>query len=348
MVGSTEMNLSEFRKVFSEEFGFISEAFSRCQWPKPVESDGEEEEEDDDNDSDNEAGNVSSDEDEKEIIATDSESQEEPTNVKNFKGTKNRAGTIQELLQKHNEIRSNDKKESRKRKHEEPKKKHKQKKKRKKAAENVASTGKSPAEGGTPKKTNSTKGETKSADGNQDPKQETVNNKPQKQTRAPIKHGADVVVNEEGSMLFSKLAFSDSVGELKPQLGGPKQPKHILGKLEKVNKLISSLEERGKKDKAQRLKENMSWSNAFYKAEGAKVKDSTAKVQKSVKQLAKRKRASERKWKKRLDEIKTKKETKDKKREQHIQKRVDQKKERKLKKLIRRGRFIPELKTKPS
>ncbi|XP_012253831.2 surfeit locus protein 6 homolog [Athalia rosae] len=148
------------------------------------------------------------------------------------------------------------------------------------------------------------------------------------------------IFNSEGKMVFSKFDFS-AIGAKKVQPKEDKDPKKLLLKLEKQKQKINDLEQAGKKDVADELKEKQAWKTVLAKASGEKIRDNPELLKKSVKKEEQKKKRSLKKWDSRLEGVQKALNEKQQKRQENIQKRKKEKKVNKLKKAAKRGRIIP-------
>ena len=147
-------------------------------------------------------------------------------------------------------------------------------------------------------------------------------------------------VKTEKGVVFSKFDFKDSNNpdkEKKKNL----DPQTALNKLKKDKEKIKMWEDKGKLEKAARIENNIAWDNALSKAQGEKVKDDPALLKKSIKKKKQIKSSSKKKWDKRGEEVKKKEKAFVEKREENINKRIKDKKEKKMKKLVAKGRHVP-------
>ena len=81
--------------------------------------------------------------------------------------------------------------------------------------------------------------------------------------------------------------------------------------------------------------------NAISKAQGEKVKDDVTLLKKSIKKQKQIKTSSKKKWDKRAEDVKSKESAFVEKREGNLNKRIKEKKEKKIKKLVAKGRHVP-------
>merc|ERR1712025_529590 len=104
---------------------------------------------------------------------------------------------------------------------------------------------------------------------------------------------------------------------------------------------IKMWEEKGRKEKAAKIENNIAWDKALNKAQGEKVKDDVGLLKKSIKKQKQIKTSSKKKWEKRADEVKNKESAFVEKRETNLNKRIKEKKDKKMKKLAAKGRHVP-------
>ena len=100
-------------------------------------------------------------------------------------------------------------------------------------------------------------------------------------------------------------------------------------------------EEKGKTEKASKIENNIAWENAINKAQGEKVKDDVSLLKKSIKKNKQIKNSSKKKWDTRSEEVKSKENAFVEKREGNLNKRIKEKKDKKIKKLVAKGRHVP-------
>uniref|UniRef100_A0A8D8WJU8 Surfeit locus protein 6 homolog n=1 Tax=Cacopsylla melanoneura TaxID=428564 RepID=A0A8D8WJU8_9HEMI len=141
-----------------------------------------------------------------------------------------------------------------------------------------------------------------------------------------------------GSIVFNKIDIVDETENDRPS---KQRPKVALDKLEKTQRLISKLKEKGNVDKAAAIQKKVLWSNVMDKAEGVKVKDDKERIKKSIKRVEERKKKSEKKWKERIEHTQSKIEAKQKKRKDNLKSRKTDNIKKKIKKSIKKGRTIP-------
>ncbi|XP_026686250.1 surfeit locus protein 6 homolog isoform X4 [Diaphorina citri] len=155
--------------------------------------------------------------------------------------------------------------------------------------------------------------------------------------KATIKPVTEVPV-AKGSIVFNKLDVVDESVKAKP---AKDRPQVALQKLEKTQRLISKLKEKGNIDKAAKIQDKVLWNNVLNKAEGVRVKDDKEKIKKSIKRVEDRKKKSEKKWKERIEHTQKQMESRQKKRKENLKSRKDQKIKKKIKKSIKKGRTLP-------
>lgn len=147
-------------------------------------------------------------------------------------------------------------------------------------------------------------------------------------------------VKTDKGVVFSKFDFKDDMApkeEQKKKL----DPQAALNKLKKNKEKVKMWEEKGKTEKAAKIENNIAWDNALSKSQGEKVKDDVTLLKKSIKKNKQIKTSSKKKWDKRADEVKSKESAFVEKREGNLNKRIKDKKEKKIKKLVAKGRHVP-------
>ena len=147
-------------------------------------------------------------------------------------------------------------------------------------------------------------------------------------------------VKTEKGVIFSKFDFKDDMtpkDEQKKKL----DPQGALNKLKKSKEKIKMWEEKGKTEKASKIENNIAWENAINKAQGEKVKDDVSLLKKSIKKNKQIKNSSKKKWDKRSEDVKSKENAFVEKREGNLNKRIKEKKDKKIKKLVAKGRHVP-------
>ncbi|KAG8222909.1 hypothetical protein J437_LFUL003554 [Ladona fulva] len=145
---------------------------------------------------------------------------------------------------------------------------------------------------------------------------------------------AKPVFNSAGKMVFSKFDFrSDEVVD--GNVG--KKKKEDLKKV--MERLKKEKAEEGEKD--EEVKKSKSWSAVLARSRGEKVYDDLELVKKSVNKAESKKRASKKKWVEREEKVKKGKEERETKRASAIANKKQEKKSKKLKKAIKKGRYIP-------
>lgn len=146
-------------------------------------------------------------------------------------------------------------------------------------------------------------------------------------------------VKTEKGVIFSKFEFKDDMvpKESKKNL----DPQAALNKLKKNKEKVKMWEEKGRSEKAAKIENNIAWDNAINKAQGEKVKDDVTLLKKSIKKQKQIKTSSKKKWSKRAEDVKSKESTFVEKREGNLNKRIKEKKEKKMKKLVAKGRHVP-------
>jgi len=149
--------------------------------------------------------------------------------------------------------------------------------------------------------------------------------------------------NEEGKMVFSKFDFSESgVPENRKKKGAP-ATKDYKQQLEKVQKEKSKFEEVMQKDptKAKSMKEKQTWQKAIQKAEGIKVRDDPELLKRSIKRKEKLHKKSKKQWEQREETVQEKLDKRQKKRKDNIKTRRDDKVKHKIKRAMKKGRYVP-------
>uniref|UniRef100_A0A1I7ZVW7 SURF6 domain-containing protein n=1 Tax=Steinernema glaseri TaxID=37863 RepID=A0A1I7ZVW7_9BILA len=153
-----------------------------------------------------------------------------------------------------------------------------------------------------------------------------------------------VATTENGDLVFSKFDFVIKEGQKKVGLKEKrdkfqgKDYKRLLEKAEKRKERIESVREKNP-EKAERIEDNIRWSNAMSRAEGVKVKDDIGLLKKSLKRKEKMKEQKKKKWSHREKQVKADEEKKQQKRETNLQKRRDTVKKAKMNKLRKKGRI---------
>ena len=147
-------------------------------------------------------------------------------------------------------------------------------------------------------------------------------------------------VKTDKGVIFSKFDFKDDVNSNKDEKK-KLDPQAALNRLKKNKEKIKMWEEKGKSEKANKIENNIAWENAINKAQGEKVKDDVTLLKKSIKKQKQIKSSSKKKWDKRADEVKNKETAFVEKREQNLNKRIKDKKDKKMKKLVAKGRHVP-------
>lgn len=147
-------------------------------------------------------------------------------------------------------------------------------------------------------------------------------------------------VKTDKGVVFSKFDFKD---DMNPDKDKKKSldPQAALNKLKKSKEKIKMWEDKGRGEKASKIENNIAWDNALSKAQGEKVKDDVTLLKKSIKKQKQIKTSSKKKWNKRAEDVKSKESAFVEKREGNLNKRIKEKKEKKMKKLVAKGRHVP-------
>ncbi|OQV13226.1 hypothetical protein BV898_12549 [Hypsibius exemplaris] len=150
------------------------------------------------------------------------------------------------------------------------------------------------------------------------------------------------VVSEEGKMIFSRFDFFETDGEKKlhPQQQIGKNLTHLINKAEAEKRRLDHLEEHDEK-KANDVRTKKAWSEAMLKAQGVKLKNDPVKLKHALKEQAKRKDKSAKKWQERAQNIQQEQKQRQDKRQTNIKARQSTKKDKKRKRSIKRGHIIP-------
>jgi len=147
-------------------------------------------------------------------------------------------------------------------------------------------------------------------------------------------------IKTEKGVVFSKFDFKDEMN-VKKEVKKNLDPQAALTKIKKSKEKIKMWEEKGRSEKASKIENNIAWDNAIHKAQGEKVKDDVTLLKKSIKKQKQIKSSGKKKWDKRSEEIKSKETAFVEKREGNLNKRIKEKKEKKMKKLVAKGRHVP-------
>lgn len=148
-------------------------------------------------------------------------------------------------------------------------------------------------------------------------------------------------VKTEKGVVFSKFDFKDDMNPESKEKKKNLDPQAALNKLKKSKEKIKMWEDKGRTEKASKIENNIAWENAINKAQGEKVKDDVTLLKKSIKKQKQIKTSSKKKWDKRAEEVKSKESAFVEKREGNLNKRIKEKKEKKMKKLVAKGRHVP-------
>lgn len=144
--------------------------------------------------------------------------------------------------------------------------------------------------------------------------------------------------NKENKMVFSKVFIADNERRTKKKKT-EKDPKKILDKIKEDSKKLTVIEKEDK-EKAEVLKEKQKWSIALKRASGEKVKDDPELLKKSIMKEKNKKMRSQKKWQARMDRVQQDKDERQKKRKDNIQTRILENKKRKMKRAIKKGRYV--------
>ena len=157
------------------------------------------------------------------------------------------------------------------------------------------------------------------------------------------------ITNQNGQPVKSKFDFS--VISFDNGLSGREEKsrtsdlhgrdyKRLLEKVEKRQEKVEQLKEKDP-EAGRKLEEKFQWQSMMSKARGEKVKDDPTLLKKAAKRKEKVKEQKGKKWdarKKAKEDLQQKRQDK---REANINKRRDATKEKKRKKLIKKGRIVP-------
>lgn len=147
------------------------------------------------------------------------------------------------------------------------------------------------------------------------------------------------VFNRESKMVFSKFEFSEKKN--KKNKKEEKDPTKILEKMKEKEANFKELEASGSKDKAMEMKEKEKWAIALKRAKGEKVKDDPELLKKSLREEKHKKLHSKKKWEARILDVQKSKQEKQQKRSDNIGARKTEKKKKKIKRAIKKGRYVP-------
>lgn len=147
------------------------------------------------------------------------------------------------------------------------------------------------------------------------------------------------VNNDNDKMVFSKFDLS-AIGKQKAKKH-KQDPQKILENLKKTKEEVKMLQETGDISKAVQVNEQVSWKNAFAKAQGEKVKDDEYLLSKSIKKHNQKKKQSKKKWEDRKANVKKLQDERQKKRQENIDKRKQDKKAKHFKQGVKKGKIIP-------
>lgn len=146
--------------------------------------------------------------------------------------------------------------------------------------------------------------------------------------------------NTNGDIVYSKFDFPNCTDENLKKKKGPVDPFRRLQKVEKSNKKLREMEERGRVEKVKEIKGRIAWNVAIQKAEGLKVKDDVELLKKSVRKIRNAKNRSKKKWEERENSKVQNMEEAQKKRKMNLLNKKKEKKKKKMKKLIKKGRVV--------
>ena len=138
------------------------------------------------------------------------------------------------------------------------------------------------------------------------------------------------IKDESGRIVFSKFDFGAPAAHSEPKPRS-KDYKKLLAKAEAAQKKLEKLKEIDEK-KSEELQEKLQWQRAMEMAGGAKLRDNTKRLKKTVKRLDSKKAKSRKQWLERQKQETLAKEKRQEKRKKNIQERIDQTKAKKLKK----------------
>ncbi|GFO49056.1 surfeit locus protein 6 [Plakobranchus ocellatus] len=157
------------------------------------------------------------------------------------------------------------------------------------------------------------------------------------------------IVNQNGQPVKSKFDFSvisfdnnHSNREEKSHTSDlhGRDYKRLLEKVEKRQEKVGQLKEKDP-EAGRRLEEKFQWQSMMSKARGEKVKDDPTLLKKAAKRKEKIKEKKGKKWEARKIATQDMQHKKQEKRQANIDKRRDASKEKKRKKMIKKGRIIP-------
>ncbi|KAF5270967.1 hypothetical protein FQA39_LY08270 [Lamprigera yunnana] len=156
---------------------------------------------------------------------------------------------------------------------------------------------------------------------------------------ASVNKGGDNLDVNNTKMIFSKIDFT-GIGKSKPKKT-KLDPQKALENLKKTKEEVQKLEQSGEIAKAVEVNEKTSWSNAFAKSQGLKVKDDENLLAKTIKRKQMKKERSKKKWEAREANVQKMKDDRQKKRQDNIEGKKKAKKVKKMKQASKRGRIIP-------
>lgn len=142
-------------------------------------------------------------------------------------------------------------------------------------------------------------------------------------------------IEDKGHLVFSKFDFVTPPVDRKPS-SKKRDYKKLLAKAEARQKKIDEMTEQDLR-KGQELQKQLKWKKAIDRAEGRKMKDNPALLQKTLKRIEKRKTKSSKEWEERKSRQQRQVDKRQEIRQQHIQERIEQKKAKAVGKK-RRGR----------
>ena len=148
--------------------------------------------------------------------------------------------------------------------------------------------------------------------------------------------------NAGGQLVFSKFDFSTNIPVVNNENTSKKPDlKQLLNQVMKKKEEVKALQDSGKIEDAVKLKEQFDWENALSKAQGEKVKDDPALLEKSLKRKEYQKKTSGKKWTERNQQQEKYKNIRQNVRRENLKKRKQQKVEKKMKKMKKRGHMVP-------
>ncbi|XP_046848802.1 ribosomal RNA-processing protein 14-C-like [Xenia sp. Carnegie-2017] len=137
------------------------------------------------------------------------------------------------------------------------------------------------------------------------------------------------IVNEQGTVVFSKFDFTSDVRKMKDKDTGKKKDyKKLLEKAESRKKKLEEIKHKGDETSKEVL-ETVKWKKALGKSEGVKQKDDPALLKKAMKRKEKAKRKHQKEWNERAENQRKQMKERQERRQKNIQDRIDMKKKKK-------------------